>query len=244
MKAKITVTAYSSENQEYLRGLASVTISDTLRLSQIKINEGSKGLYMALPQTQGKNTIVDEKTGLEKPKYYDVYCPITSEFGKELRDEVMKAFNELTQKGEKTLSIEADFKSLDNLNTEVTKVNLSSNSFDKKHLGYASVVFGGAIAVNGIRIREHEVDKPYVFMPSYYNKEKEISKDYCKIFGKDFGEKFEDAVRKAYYEKASENKQIKEASVTQMLDNASDKASKQAKEAKMPEKSQEIKQSV
>lgn len=205
MKAKITVTAYSSENQEYLRGLASVTIDDKLRLSQIKINESSKGLYVAMPQTQGKDTAVDEKTGLEKPKYYDIYHPITAQFGSELRKSVLDAFKSLLEKGDKTLTAEVDFKGLDNLNAEVTRVNTAKNNFDKNLLGYAEVVFGGAVAVNGIRIREHEGDKPYVFLPSYYNKTSGTSKEYCETFGKDFGEAFKDTVRKAYFEKLSEN---------------------------------------
>lgn len=224
MKAKITVTAYSSENQPSLKGLASVKLNDSLQLSQIRINEGQHGLYISLPQVKGKDTVIDEATGKEKPKYYEVYCPITAELGSELRKAILDAYAILDTlaaiRGQKTKTVEHDFTSLKDINPKVQKVSVVQSDESPTLLGFASVVFGDALAVNNVVIKAHGDQEPYVFLPLYYNGED--NKDFATIYGKNYVEKFKDVVRAAY------NQKVKEQSADNVLNTAAVKAETEA----------------
>ena len=66
-----------------LRAIASVTIEECFVIHDIKIIEGTEGLFIAMPSRKTK-----------EGEYKDIAHPINSETRKELSDIVLKAYNE------------------------------------------------------------------------------------------------------------------------------------------------------
>ena len=66
-----------------LRAIASVTIEECFVIHDIKIIEGTEGLFIAMPSRKTK-----------EGEYKDMAHPINSDTRKELSDIVLKAYNE------------------------------------------------------------------------------------------------------------------------------------------------------
>lgn len=66
-----------------MKGLASITIDDVFVIHDIKVIEGEKGLFIAMPS---KKTSDGE--------YKDICHPITTQLREELRDKILKAYAE------------------------------------------------------------------------------------------------------------------------------------------------------
>jgi len=66
-----------------LRAIASVTIEECFVIHDIKIIEGTEGLFIAMPSRKTK-----------EGEYKDIAHPINSDTRKELSDIVLKAYNE------------------------------------------------------------------------------------------------------------------------------------------------------
>ncbi|MBR5251002.1 MAG: septation regulator SpoVG [Clostridia bacterium] len=66
-----------------LRAIASVTIEECFVVHDIKIIEGTEGLFIAMPSRKTK-----------EGEYKDIAHPINSDTRKELSDIVLKAYNE------------------------------------------------------------------------------------------------------------------------------------------------------
>lgn len=67
-----------------LRGVANITLNNCLAIHNIRIIEGSKGLFVAMPS---------RKT--EEGKYVDLVHPINSETRKMFEEEIMAKYNEI-----------------------------------------------------------------------------------------------------------------------------------------------------
>lgn len=66
------------------RAMVSVTLADVFCISGIKIMEGSKGLFVAMPGAKNK-----------KDEWHDICYPITKEFRKVLGDSILYAYEAL-----------------------------------------------------------------------------------------------------------------------------------------------------
>lgn len=66
-----------------LKGMANITLDNCLAIHNIRIIEGSKGLFVAMPS---------RKT--EEGKYVDLVHPINSETRKMFEKEIMEKYNE------------------------------------------------------------------------------------------------------------------------------------------------------
>lgn len=77
----------SSTEKDKTKAFATVTLDEKLVLNNIKIIEGKNGLFVAYPQTKGK-----DKDGHEK--WYDVFFPVTKEFYAEMQEVILKAYDE------------------------------------------------------------------------------------------------------------------------------------------------------
>ena len=64
-----------------MKGLASITIDDVFVVHDIKVIEGEKGLFIAMPS---KKTADGD--------YKDICHPITTQLREELRDKILKAY--------------------------------------------------------------------------------------------------------------------------------------------------------
>lgn len=64
--------------------MVSVTLANVFCISGIKIMDGSKGLFVAMPSAKNK-----------KNEWHDICYPITKEFRKVLSDSILNAFEAL-----------------------------------------------------------------------------------------------------------------------------------------------------
>jgi stage V sporulation protein G len=65
-----------------LKAFVDLSIDDVLLIKGIRIIQGPKGLFVSLPQEQGKDN-----------RWYDSIRCLTPEFKKRLDDEIMAAYN-------------------------------------------------------------------------------------------------------------------------------------------------------
>lgn len=67
---------------------ASLTIGDVFAVNGIRIMEGEKGLFAAMPSAKDKNG-----------EYRDVCFPVTAAFRQELNNAILEAYNQTLEKG-------------------------------------------------------------------------------------------------------------------------------------------------
>ena len=67
--------------------LATVTISDCLVLTGLKIVKGKKGMFVAMPQ---RKLSKPDKNGNE---YADIFFPVTHDFREELNNAILDAYD-------------------------------------------------------------------------------------------------------------------------------------------------------
>mgnify|MGYP002706005880 CR=1 FL=1 len=66
--------------------MVSVTLANVFCISGIKIMDGSKGLFVAMPSAKNK-----------KDEWHDICYPITKEFRKVMNDSILNAFESLNE---------------------------------------------------------------------------------------------------------------------------------------------------
>lgn len=81
----IAVYPYEAEGNCTV-AFVNVTILDKLVLKGIRVVDGSKGLFIAFPQSKRK-----AKKG-KKDEYFDIFFPITKEFREELTEAILEAY--------------------------------------------------------------------------------------------------------------------------------------------------------
>ena len=68
--------------------LATVTISDCLVLTGLRIVKGKKGMFVSMPQ---RKLYKPDKNGNE---YADIFFPVTHDFREELNDAILDAYDD------------------------------------------------------------------------------------------------------------------------------------------------------
>lgn len=86
---EVKVTKYSKTGN--LKGFANVTFDDVFVVTGIKILNGQRGLFIAMPSNYSE----------ANDEYYDIYFPITKEFREELQDAVLEAYDKELASGKK-----------------------------------------------------------------------------------------------------------------------------------------------
>lgn len=66
--------------------MVSITLANVFCVTGIKIMDGSKGLFVAMPSAKNK-----------KDEYHDICFPITMEFRKVMSDSILNAFDSLQE---------------------------------------------------------------------------------------------------------------------------------------------------
>lgn len=69
--------------------MVSITLANVFYISGIKIMDGSKGLFVAMPSAKNK-----------KDEWHDICYPITKEFRKVMSDSILNAFDSLQKDDE------------------------------------------------------------------------------------------------------------------------------------------------
>ena len=86
----IAVYPYEAKDNPTV-AFVNVTILDKLVLKGIRVVDGRKGLFIALPQSKRKA----KKGG--KDEYFDIFFPITKEFREEMTEAILEAYNKATE---------------------------------------------------------------------------------------------------------------------------------------------------
>ena len=77
--------------------MVSVTLADVFCITGIKIMDGSKGLFVAMPSAKNN-----------KDEWHDICYPITKEFRKVMSDSILNAFDALQEDGDEDEESEDD----------------------------------------------------------------------------------------------------------------------------------------
>ena len=83
----VSVYTLNNSNSKTV-ALATVTISDCLVLTGVKIVKGKKGMFVSMPQ---RKLSKPDKNGNE---YADIFFPVTHDFREELDDAVLDAYDD------------------------------------------------------------------------------------------------------------------------------------------------------
>ena len=73
-----------------LRAVASATLNGQFAVRNIKVMEGSKGLFISMPSYKAGNG-----------EYRDICFPTTTEFRQQLNDTILKAYDQAIAQGQK-----------------------------------------------------------------------------------------------------------------------------------------------
>ena len=84
---KVSVYTLNDTNSKTV-ALATVTISNCLVLTSLRIVNGKKGLFVSMPQ---RKLSKPDKNGNE---YADIFFPVTHDFREELNDVVLDAYDD------------------------------------------------------------------------------------------------------------------------------------------------------
>ena len=86
-KLDVSVKVFPIQPKEgsNLRAFASITLGGVFAVNDLRIVEGSKGTFVAMPQTKGRGKDNEEK-------YFDVCFPTTKEMRKEISDAVLSKY--------------------------------------------------------------------------------------------------------------------------------------------------------
>lgn len=82
------------ENQNRLKAVASITFDDAFAVHELRVIEGSKGIFVAMPSRKNKNGV-----------FKDVAHPINAETRKEIEEAVLAKYHE-TPVSEDILDVE------------------------------------------------------------------------------------------------------------------------------------------
>ena len=170
------------DNGGGVKALANVVINGELAVRGVKVMEGEKGAFVAMPS---------KKMGTD---YADVAFPITKEAREALNNAVMKSYEQLMASPEKTLK--NDIPAADHA---TSSVSVSLKAVDKNSLKAAGqITLDGCFVVRDVKVLTGSENKPFVSMPSYQTQTGEYAQ-YALPITKAFHEKLEKAVIGNYH---------------------------------------------
>lgn len=170
------------DNGGGVKALANVVINGELAVRGVKVMEGEKGAFVAMPS---------KKMGAD---YADVAFPITKEAREALNNAVMKSYEQLKASPEKT--IKNDVPTADHA---TSSVSVSLKAVDKNNLKAAGqITLDGCFVVRDVKVLTGSENKPFVSMPSYQTQTGDYAQ-YALPITKEFHEKLEKAVIGNYH---------------------------------------------
>lgn len=170
------------ENDSKVKALASVVINGEFAVRGIRVLEGEKGLFVAMP---------NKKYGDE---YSDIAFPITTEARTALNNAVMNGYNQLMQSEGKTLKNEIP--AAEQVNSSV-KVSLKSIGNYEHIKAAGQITIDNCFVVKDVKVIETEGKPPFVSMPSYQTNTGEY-KEFAIPITKEMHEKLNKSVLEKY----------------------------------------------
>ena len=175
-KTSFDVSSISKiENGGNVKAIANVVVNGELAVRGVKVVEGEKGAFVAMPS---------KKMGRD---YADVAFPITAEARTALNNAVLKSYEQLMSSPEKTLKTEVPA-----AEQSKSSVNVQLRPVDNNNLKAAGqVTIDGCFVVKDVKVMTGSENKPFVSMPSYQTQ-------YALPITKDFHEKLSNAILRSY----------------------------------------------
>lgn len=181
-KTSFDVSSISKiENGGNVKAIANVVVNGELAVRGVKVVEGEKGAFVAMPS---------KKMGRD---YADVAFPITAEARTALNNAVLKSYEQLMSSPEKTLKTEVPA-----AEQSRSSVNVQLRPVDNNNLKAAGqVTIDGCFVVKDVKVMTGSENKPFVSMPSYQTQTGDYAQ-YALPITKDFHEKLSNAVLRSY----------------------------------------------
>ncbi|OPZ92886.1 MAG: putative septation protein SpoVG [Firmicutes bacterium ADurb.Bin419] len=171
MNYSIKLNAVNNPDKN-VKAFATVTFGDCFKITNIAVVKSQEAEpFVSMPSFKSK-----ERTEHNQPVYKDVCNPITSEFRKELYDDILSLYSEMEQSGKTEVSRDAENAQEPEFRVAVTLV-----------VSNVSIIQGK--------------EKEFVAMPSYMVKQnggKSQYQDVCFPVTKEFREKLYDALMDCY----------------------------------------------
>ena len=179
-KTSFDVSSISKiENGGNVKAIANVVVNGELAVRGVKVVEGEKGAFVAMPS---------KKMGRD---YADVAFPITAEARTALNNAVLKSYEQLMSSPEKTLKTEVPA-----AEQSRSSVNVQLRPVDNNNLKAAGqVTIDGCFVVKDVKVMTGSENKPFVSMPSYQTGD---YAQYALPITKDFHEKLSNAILRSY----------------------------------------------
>lgn len=193
MKYSIKLNAVSNPDKS-VKAFAAVTFGDCFKITNIAVVKTQEGEpFVSMPSFKSK-----ERNEHNQPVYKDVCNPITSDFRKELYDDILALYNEMESSGKSEVSKVEDHPEEPKFRVAVTPFERNGSNIR----GLARIYFEDCFVVNNVSIIQGK-EREFVAMPSYMVKQngkdgKPLYQDVCFPVTKEFREKLHDAIIECY----------------------------------------------
>lgn len=98
---KVDVKIGSIRPEGSVKAIASVNLNDCFAIRNVKVMDGSKGLFVAMPSYKAGNG-----------EYKDICFPVTAAFRQQLSDSIIDAYHQALTQGQKP-EVQAPFEELE-----------------------------------------------------------------------------------------------------------------------------------
>lgn len=193
MKYSIKLNAVSNPDKS-VKAFAAVTFGDCFKITNIAVVKTQAGEpFVSMPSFKSK-----ERNEHNQPVYKDVCNPITSDFRKELYDDILALYGEMERSEKSEVSKAED-------HPEEPKFRVAVTPFEREGSnirGLARIYFDDCFVVNNVSIIQGK-ESEFVAMPSYMVKQngkdgKPQYQDVCFPVTKEFREKLYDGIMECY----------------------------------------------
>jgi len=161
---KLDVRVYPiDEPKGKTKAFASVAVNDLIAIRGVRVVEDKKGLFVAMPQTQGKDQ-----------KYYDIAFPLDKGLMREISKTVLGEYNRVAaivpeQRGyDKSEKNDENITSIENIKLEIRIFPLEEPQGGTK--AFASISVDDLVAIRGVRVVEAG-EGMFVSMPQTQDKQ-------------------------------------------------------------------------
>lgn len=199
-----------NNHDKKVKAFASVTFGNCFKITNIAVIAPRENeCFVAMPSFKSK-----ERTEHNQPVYKDVCNPITSEFRKELYEEILLLYAEMEQSGRTEVS-----KDVENPKEPTFRVAVTPFEREGSNLrGLARIYFEDCFVVSNINILQGK-ERKFVAMPSYMVKQPDRAgkaqyQDVCFPVTKEFREKLYDALLECYKQEREKCSEQRRAQMT------------------------------
>lgn len=214
MKYSIKLNAVNNPDKN-VKAFAAVTFGDCFKITNIAVVKTQEGEpFVSMPSFKSK-----ERNEHNQPVYKDVCNPITSDFRKELYDDILALYGEMERSGKSEVSKAEEHPEEPQFRVAVTPFAREGSNIR----GLARIYFDDCFVVNNVSIIQGR-EREFVAMPSYMAKQngkdgKPQYQDICFPVTSEFRKKMYDVIMACYQqEKEKKMNQCMEQTFSQSME--------------------------